>query len=113
VDLNLDPFEKLVDRHVKMVRALFTGEHVDTIFLLILLSPCHDKRALKKDKVMNYTRYVYVNDALTKAFILQNVLSKGFHIQQQSYLEFIHTPLMVCSMRLPLKILFCVKGSQV
>jgi hypothetical protein len=34
VDLNLDPFEKLVDRHVKMVRALFTGEHVDTIFFI-------------------------------------------------------------------------------
>lgn len=37
---------------------------------------------------MNYTRYVYVNDALTKAFILQNVLSKGFHIQQQSYIDY-------------------------
>jgi hypothetical protein len=48
VDLNLDPFEKLVDRHVKMVIALFTGEHVDTIFLLILLSPCHDKKGTEK-----------------------------------------------------------------
>lgn len=37
---------------------------------------------------MKKARYVYVNEALTKTFIWQEIRSKGFYISQQAYIDY-------------------------
>jgi len=37
---------------------------------------------------MRFIRYGYVNDALTKTYIVQNIQSLGFHIHQQEYINY-------------------------
>jgi len=37
---------------------------------------------------MRFIRYGYVNDDLTKTYIVQNIQSRGFHIPQKEYLDY-------------------------